>query len=62
MKWEETSTVRDFHTFRYGDLVMTIFHGLHEDLFNVIVEEEDHVTRNFQIDANDLKRLYGVEL
>ena len=62
MRWEEINTVRDFRTFRKGSCVMTIFHGLHEDLFNVIIEEEDRVTRNLLLTEIALWGHYDIKL
>ncbi len=62
MKWEEVNTVRDFRTFRSGDFVMTVFHSLHDDLYNVVVEVECAVAIHRTLDALRIKRLYGIEL
>ena len=62
MKWEEVNTVRDFRTFRSGDFVMTVFHSLHDDLYNMIVEVEGAVAIHRTIDALRIKRQYGIDL
>lgn len=62
MKWEETNTVRDFRTFRNGIYVMTVFHALHDDIFNVIIEAEGKVTLNRQMGEPGILRQYGIEL
>ena len=62
MKWEEVNTVRDFRTFRNGDSVMTIFHSIHDHIFNVIIEIEGKVITNHQMGRPGILRYYGIDL